>query len=231
MKRPPRHVQDPVYLVDPDTLELAEENPEVRTTSAATRELEANMALHGPLPWLPVVMSAENKVGDGHRRVTVARKLKAAGDTRFNEIPVMFTEIPLRRLWAMMNIGKRPVRPQEWLHVYLHFELLLGDLPQATRRQIDMLEQLVGRDGLWRLYHEGGAPPVWTPVDRLCRHCKQRSPEAYRLALWWCVKHRMQDKINKAIKAGMMSPEQLWAYVRSDRPFPVIAPNEAEDAA
>lgn len=221
MKRPPDHVKTPVFLVDPDDLELAEENPETRTASVAVRELEASMILHGPLPWCPVVVSVEGKVGDGHRRVTVARKLKAGGDSRFNAIPVMYTDVPLRRLWAMLNVGKRPVFPREWLHVYLHFNLALADLPKATAKGMEMIEDLVGREGLWRLYREGGAPPIWTPVYRLCAHCKQRSPDAQRLALWWCLKHKAQDRINKCIKAGM-SAEQLWAYVRSDKPLPAI---------
>jgi hypothetical protein len=224
------HVRTPIWLVDPEKLVPAFENPDTRTAAGALSDLAISMQENGPLPWCPVVIANEGVIGDGHRRTALAVKFKRAGDTRFDRIPVMFTSIPLARLWAMLNRGKRTVTAMEWLHVYLKFNLAVESLPKLMAGYISAVEGFAGREGLEYLYQHKVSAAIWRNISRTDLYCKRHGKrEDLALIMRWLVKHNAQNDVARAITRRTVTPQHLWAIIQADKPLPRFT--AASDAA
>jgi hypothetical protein len=104
-----------IILINPQTVEGSEFNPDSRTSDSALKELEDVMDAMGYFPWLPVAVDKNMIVRDGHRRVAVAKKLG------YVEIPAIVVDWPIpAEAWTIINgVAKKNLTQKERMRAYL----------------------------------------------------------------------------------------------------------------
>src|SRR5688572_26462280 len=97
-----------IEYVHPDTLKFAPFNPQSRTTSRAISKLKKEIEKAGGII-VPLVVTLDNYIADGHRRLSVARELN------YESVPVVRIDQSLPDLWSTLNGGNMAVGKKTWM--------------------------------------------------------------------------------------------------------------------
>jgi len=151
-----------------DALKSSFYNPPERTEQKRIENLVASIKTHGIL--VPVLITEDGQIVDGHRRVAAARQLEM---TTVPAIVLPAGKLP-DDVYLTINETTRKLGPSEFLHI----ELSGGKVPARQRQHINWLRKHVGPDALITL------------------RSRRQSPDAMRRALSQIVSYcdRMKDK-------------------------------------
>jgi len=203
-----------IVMVGINTLKPAPWNPEKRMSTRALKPLIKLIQEEGFDPFRPILISKDGFIGDGHRRWLAAKHL---GIPR---VPVVYTDRTVEDLWAG-NAGARPVSAREWFSV----SILAGvEVPGNFAAMIDEMRPVLGDEGLRYLIDRGIAPGIWKLVWKISLYCKRPDNKFLRQTTYWLVKHKMQDKVRKAVygpEDERIDPRALVQFIESDLPMRV----------
>lgn len=183
-----------IVMVCTNTLKPWPGNPAARMTTRTLLPLRRIIEQEGFDPFRPILVSKDGYIGDGHRRWLVAKALK------IERVPVVFTDRTVQELWAC-NAGARPVSAREWMAVNV-----IGGVsaPKGTTELIEEMRPIMGDEGLRYLIERGVAPTIWKITCKIGVYCGRRDNKFLRQTTYWLVKHKMSDKVKKA----MYGPEE-----------------------
>ena len=202
-----------IVLVPPSSLKSAPWNPEGRTSKKELEQLVKSMQEQGFLDCYPIVIGDDGHIGDGHRRRAAA---EVVGIKR---VPVIFTKIPTKVLWAN-NAGARPVSPKEWMSVNV-----AGDVepPDRVKKYIALMLPSMGNVGMRWLIEQKASPTIWRVTEKISAHCKRNDYDFLRDTTYWLVRHKMSNVVQNQALAGpeeeRIDPRMLIQAINNDYPL------------
>jgi hypothetical protein len=209
----PRAASVMIVLVPTDSLKPAPWNPEGRTSKAALNQLVRSMQEQGFLDCYPILIGTDGYVGDGHRRRAAAQ---IAGIKR---VPVIYTKMPARVLWAN-NAGARFVTPKEWMAAGVIGEVVT---PDNVKKYIELMRPSMGDGGMRWLIDQKASPTIWRVTEKVAAHCKRNDYDFLQKTTYWLVRHKMSNVVQNQALAGpeedRIDPRQLIQAIENDYPL------------
>ncbi len=181
-------------------------NPKVRTSPTALKLLKASIQKRGVI--MPLLVTPDGEVIDGHRRLQCAKELGIA------EVPVKRVERD-EALWSELAETTRKQIGSELLDYYLAGGLLTG---KVIRAKVEALEKIGGRDLLVRIREAGLSHSIYTEALAITRYIDgdAKDPEWMRCVLDWLIDGRRQASW-RAAKHDGITPHALWTAIREKR--------------
>lgn len=135
-------------------LKPAKFNPLKRTLPAKLGGLMGSIASHG-MP-VPIVITANNEIGDGHRRLACA---KALG---WELVPVVVWDgLTAQQIWSILNAHQMSMSPAQWLEaVVCGLPVDQPEIPKSLSSTIKELLDILDEDTVWRIVEEGKSPEI-----------------------------------------------------------------------
>lgn len=169
-----------VELVSPDTLKFAPFNPLVRTTSKAVAKLRWEIERAGKII-SPLIVTYDNYVADGHRRLTVARELG------YVWVPIIREDYSLADLWSILNGGNMAVNRKNWMQA-VREGMPLECVPEKDRKVLDDLIRVMGKKEFEKIVDDGRGPSIIVVAQYVARYCGDESDKFVRKVINWFIK-------------------------------------------
>jgi ParB-like chromosome segregation protein Spo0J len=180
-------------------LKPAKFNPVKRTLPAKLGGLMGSMARHG-MP-VPIVITEDNEVGDGHRRLACAKKLG------WQTVPaVMWNGMTAQEIWSTLNAHQMSMTPAQWLEaVVCGLPIDQPEIPGPLAKTIRELLELLDDDIVWRIVEEGKSPEILKTARFVASKLgwlDENSDERLRRIIQWFLEHDAQAKARAALATG-----------------------------
>lgn len=129
-------------------------NPTKRTAPAKLGGLMGSIASHG-MP-VPIVITDDFDVGDGHRRLACAKSLG------WETVPaVVWHGKTAQEIWSILNAHQMNMTPAQWLEaVVCGMSIDQPEIPRPLANTIRELIDLVDEDVLFQIVEEGKSPEI-----------------------------------------------------------------------
>lgn len=202
-----------IVMVPVGTIQCAPFNPENRTEeNERLKNLMQGIKDLGGIVY-PLIVSSDNRLIDGHRRLTCAKKLG------IKEVPCIVLPLELQRAWIVLNDTQLPIMGGGWTEIVYH-GVSIANLPPKQRRALQQIYDLVGDDGIEAMATKARpmSPHVLSWAKRICRYIDDTTDEMLGMTLFWLIKHNMQKPARFAIEAGI-APNVLARSIKSDKPI------------
>lgn len=199
-------------LVDLSSLKFANFNPPSRT-EVDLRYLKESIERYGFWDFRPIICAEDYTIADGHRRATVARLLG------IDKVPVVrVVGISIDELWAQLNVSQIVSAGQ----VMEAYSLGLTALPGKSRNNIELLEGVIGKEGIKHLVKSGKiSPAIYGVASRLVNYCGRKGDTDFlSKTIFWMVDLKMQAVSRHAIASGSPS-EIIEKAIEEKRPLMV----------
>lgn len=197
-----------IEMVHPDTLKFAPFNPANRTTSKAVTGLKKKIEQAGEII-VPLIVTFDNYVADGHRRLTVAKELG------LDSVPIVRRNLNLADLWGILNGGNMSVSKKTWMQA-VREGMPIECVPEAERNLISDLMRVTGRKLFERIADEGRGPSIVGVARYVARYCKDDTDKfAKELIVWFMECGTLRDA-RVAIQTGC-PPEVIVSAVKEGR--------------
>jgi hypothetical protein len=185
-------------------------NPASRTEKRALTKLRREIEAAGGII-VPLVISGDNVLADGHRRLAIAKELG------METVPVVRHTMPVADLWRTLNGATRPVTAKTWMEA-VHDGMPLESVPDAQQRLIGDLIRIVGRRAFDALSDKSRSPHILSQARMVGRHCGDLGDRFLKKVILWFEAHEMQLAARKAVDAEC-PPEVLIAAIEENRPI------------
>lgn len=183
-----------IEMVHPDTLKFASFNPPKRTTSKAVAELRKKIEQAGEII-VPLVVTLDSYVADGHRRLIIARELN------LEEVPVIRKNHSVADLWSILNGGNKPIGNRGWMQA-VREGFPIEALPQEEHKLISDLMRVTGRKLFEKIADEGRGPSIVGVARYVARYCEKDTDKfAKDLIVWFMECGTLRDA-RTAIQTG-----------------------------
>jgi hypothetical protein len=179
-------------------------NPSSRHEPKALRTLKASIARRGIV--MPLLITEDGRVVDGHRRLACARELGIA------DVPVVVCEDD-GELYGELNDSTRRMTSREWLAAYMR-----GQAPAGfSKRMIEGLEELGGKALLEQIASAGLSPSLLKEAQMVAKYigCREDADVLRQVVRWMVEGHRQQMGHNAV--QHRCSPERLYTAVMKNR--------------
>lgn len=199
-----------VYNIEIAAIKRATWNPAIRV--AKIKELVDSMKRVGQLS--PIVVTADLKLVDGHRRVAAAQELD------WNLIQAIVEDISQKDGFAEINSTSRPLGARESMQSYLSGGPRTGT---TAIRQMELMEWAIGIEGMRRVFDLGYGPGVMRVVTMLVLYCGKDTKNKTDIAkaLWYTVNHSGTNALRAIFdKHVRMAPYRLWQLVLAGKKLP-----------
>lgn len=186
-----------------ESLTSSSYNPPERVLPEAINRLRDSIERRGII--VPLVVTADGHVVDGHRRLACAKALGLAN------VPVIVVDDDAS-IYAEMNETTRRYTPAQWLLAYSRG----AAVPERIRVKIEKLAEIVGRDGILDLAERRVSPAIYDLAMYAARYCEDTTPEFIRTVIAWLLGHRSSFAVRRAI-SDMASPLAIVKAIKEDR--------------
>lgn len=159
----------------------------------------------------PIVVTSDNVIVEGHRRVAAA---KALGLKRIpaHVVPHENSE----QLYAALNAAIKKHSGADHLHVYLRAP---DALSASSRRGMSRMEEKVGRDTLETMADRGGSIATYRQAVQVARYCNVENDTAWlRHILLWLMDTRQTYQVRKAMEEGIL-PSAMLDSIEHGKPL------------
>lgn len=201
-----------IEIVPLSKLKFAKFNPPSRIETEL-RYLKESIERYGFWNFRPIICAEDYTIADGHRRATVARLLEIP------EVPVMrVIGVTLDELWSQLNVAQVVSAGQ----VMEAYSLGLDALPSKQRNNIELLESVIGKDGIKHLVKSGKvSPAIYQVASRLVNYCGRKGDiDFLSKTIFWMVDLKMQSVSRQAIVNNSPS-EIIEKAIEEKRPLMV----------
>lgn len=202
-----------VVMVPIGIIQVAPFNPENRTQeNERLRTLMQGIKDLGGIVY-PLIVSNDNKLIDGHRRLACA---KALG---IKEVPCIVLPLELQQAWIVLNDTQLPIMGGGWTEI-VYRGVSIANLPTRQRRAMQHIYELIGTDGIEAMAQKSRpmSPHVLSWAKRIGRYIEDESDEMIAMILRWLIKHNMQKTARAAIESDV-DPQVLMNSIKTDKPI------------
>lgn len=199
-----------IKMMDPAELIPAGFNPAGRTDIKTLQPLiDAITRLGGVV--VPIIISRDKRIGDGHRRVAAAIHLG------LSEIPVIELPISLQEVWSLANLSARRIDGRQWVESH-YLGLSIEHLPNSNRRELAQIKNLIGDDGIRLLVEKGMTSSVVGLARKLSKYIDPKPTKSLiGQCLLWLIEHNQQYPARKAMESEMEPAIVRYAIVNGQR--------------
>jgi hypothetical protein len=176
-----------IIWVPTNSLKPSDFNPPSRSYLSRCKELVASMKEHGFDEFRPILVGNDGRIGDGHRRWTVAQHLGIP------LVPIMLVDKSSAELFER-NRGNRSISSSQWMYASQYG---IKNIPPNTARQIETLYELVGDTGIVMLANRGASPSIITYAQRIAKYINATTPIMIARIIYWLVEQRQQDNTRR----------------------------------
>lgn len=188
-------VEQVIERVHPDTLKFAPFNPEQRTKPGALTKLKEAIEKAGEII-VPLIVTMDNFVADGHRRLAIARELN------YESVPVIRKDWTLADLWSLLNGGNMPVGRKGWMQA-VREGMPLEFVPEKDRKVISDLIQVVGRKMFEKMTDEGRGPQIVVVARAVANYCGHQNDDKFTLkVIKWFIECATLNDAKTAARTG-----------------------------
>lgn len=208
-----------VEMINVDELKTSPIQPPNRIQHHSIAGLKNSIKDHGILQ--PILVAKDFTIIDGHRRVACAI------DLGIKSVPCIFSDLDYQTGFIETNSFTRKISTQDDLFVYLTG----GKMTGRSKKNIVILESIIGRDGLEKMVEQNYAPgtifgslaiimPYLFPnMPKSLMWTSGNNPYAKKVANWM-IKHRESLGIRTAVSMKM-PPETIKMFIDADKPLPI----------
>lgn len=189
-------------------------NPVKRTLPAKLGGLMGSIAQYG-MP-VPIVITEDFEVGDGHRRLACAKKLG------WDKVPVIIWRgMTTEQIWSTLNAYQMNMTPAQWLEaVVCGLSINQPEIPQALAKTIRELLELLDDDTVWRIVEEGKSPEILKTARYVAGKLgwlDDNADDRVRRIIGWFLEHDSQAMARYAIGSG--NDDKLAEAIENNKPL------------
>ena len=206
-----------IQLVDVSTIKTLKFNPSDRITPECLEDLETSIQKNGIIN--PLQMGKDNTLGDGNRRLAVAKSLG------ITTVPVVKSEkLTGQQLYAL-NATHKPHKGKEWYEAVVKgYDVML--VPEGTRRLVIKMQDVLSTDEWEDLgnpdtgkYRDGTSPHIYSMARSICNYTGRASSYFTRLHILWMKDHKMINAARRALDTKLITPETLRQRIDDNAPL------------
>lgn len=199
-----------IEYVSPGDLKFAPFNPPSRTEKRALLKLKKSIESAGEVI-VPLVVTKDNFVADGHRRLTIAR------DLGFEFVPVIRKDETVSELWSILNMGMLVPNSSTWMQA-AYAGLSLENIPDKERRMIEDLRRIVGEKVFESLAQARRSPWILNMAKIVANYCDDSSDRFIKKIIVWFEECQQQFAVRRAMAEGCPA-EVLLSAINEQRPI------------
>lgn len=180
-----------------DSIKTAKYNPKARVEQIS--QLVKSIKEYGII--IPLVVDADKNLIDGHRRLASAKKLK------LEKVPtiLMDSKISKDKAYEIVNGTSKKLTSKDWIYIHING----GSVPARILGQINIIEEIVGADGLKKLGYLSCSYRVMDVAYRIRKYCHDNTEAFLKRTVFWianngmtfAVRRAMENKIKKEVIA------------------------------
>jgi hypothetical protein len=184
-----------VEYVSPKALKGAPFNPQSRVSKSALRKLRKTIEKSGRII-SPLIITSDNYIADGHRRLAVAMELE------FKTVPVIREENwTLADLWSNLNYGIMPINRKGWFQA-VYEGMPIEFVPQPERRVLEELKEIAGEELFKELAEKGRSSWIGQTAKMIANYCgRDGDKEFTRKVILHFEKYNSQRILRNALTA------------------------------
>lgn len=202
-----------IEYVPIESLKAAPFNPPARVEGKRLKNLKRSIEKAGEII-VPIIVTGENYIADGHRRVTIAKELG------LETIKAIRKEHwTLADLWSMLNSGVLSPTRVTWMQAVSEGMPIECVEDMEAKRQIEALIRIAGKRLFDELATKGRSPWIGQNAIHTANYCgEQGNDEFCRKTILWFEAHETQNAARDAITAGCPA-EVLRSAINDNRPI------------
>lgn len=160
---------------------------------------------------LPLVIDSDNNLIDGHRRLASAKKLK------LEKVPVLKIDSKLSKdkAYEIINTNSKKITAKDMIFIHING----GTVPTRALNQINLLEEIVGMDGLKKLATVNATYHVLDTAYRIRKYCHETSEVFLKKTIFWLANHNMGFAARRAMVEVKVKKEVLTRAIAVNRPL------------
>ena len=159
----------------------------------------------------PIIITADNQIIEGHRRVAAAKLL----DWKAIRAEVISEEMAseMKRVYASVNYTLAKHSGNDILGVWLSDA---DAVRPGQAKRLANIEASIGRQLLHRMYRAGLSSAVFTIAKRICDECD--APDKVADIIEWLMRFKCAGQVRKIMEGGH-DPHVILKAARSDKPI------------
>lgn len=204
-----------IVQIDVGGLKTARFQPKKRIRLERLAGLMSSIAQHG-MP-IPIAVTEDYTVGDGHRRLACAKELT------WSTVPcVVWPGVTAEQIFSILNGHQMSMTPAQWLEaVFLGLSLEQPEIPRPLAKTIQELIDLVDDDTVWQIVEEGKSPDILKHARFVAGKLgwleDNDGNERVRRIIGWFLRHNTQAMARHAIATGY--DDVLAEAIEADEPI------------
>ena len=185
-----------VVYVDVNEIVPSDFNPDSRVNVKALESLEEEIRKAGRI-LVPLALTRDGKLADGHRRLAVAKRL----DMR--TVPCIYYNIDdPKKLWASLNTGTKAVDSKTWVEAYSK-GLDLEYFPPRQKSQMIGLRRVLTVEEFTMFVAKRRSPGLLTSAYSIAYKCGDVSDVFVREIILWVMEYEQMHLLKHAISDGL----------------------------
>lgn len=200
-----------IIMVPVGIIQAAPFNPKNRTEENKRLALlkESIVRLGGIV--YPLVISNDNRLIDGHRRLACARSIG------MKEVPCIVLPLELQQAFVELNNTQMPITGGDWTEIVYH-GVSIDNLFPTHRKALREIYDFAGDEGIAAMATSGKpfSPKIVHTVRSIQKYIQDDSDETARSILMWLIKHNMQTPTRKAMESKI-DRKELERAIRLDK--------------
>lgn len=188
-------------------LKPAPHNPEGRMQPKRLRTLERSLAKYGQL--MPLLVSADNVIIEGHRRWAAAKRIG------LETLLCIIVEGKADAIYATVNSTQQRITGNDALGIWLKNPDAVT--PNMSTR-LARMEDVLGRKLFTEMYRNNFAPNAFNLAVRIARLAMREDDGTIQAIVAWFMRYPMVNKVHQLLKEGE-SADTILRAVKSGKPI------------
>lgn len=194
-------------------LKPAKFNPTRRTLPKNLAGLMGSIAQNG-MP-VPIVITEDYEVGDGHRRLACAKNLG------WEKVPVVvWRGKTSEEIWSILNAHQMNMTPAQWLEAVVCGMSI--EQPEIPRRLANLIREMVDTlddEMIWRIVEDGRSPDILSTAKFVNRKIgRDDTGESLAKTVKWLLDYSASFKVRQVI-SGDYDLEVIAECIDEGRDF------------
>lgn len=193
-------------MVQTSKIKPAKYNPRARTEKL--NGLIKSIKEHGII--IPLIIDDDNNLVDGHRRLESAKKLK------METVPTIKIKSGLSADLAYEVVNTNAKRLSTGDYIYIH--LNGGNVPRRILTQINILQEIVGDDGLKKLGSMYASYRIADIAYRVVKYCHNKQENFLKRTIFWLAENKMGFSVRRAME-NKVKHDIIERAIAANRPL------------
>jgi ParB-like chromosome segregation protein Spo0J len=183
-------------------------NPPNRIEESRLKDLAKEMLEIGLI--YPIVVSEQNVVIDGNRRLAAAKSLG------WETIAAIVMKGDSDKIYAAVNSTSKRLGGNDALAVWLQAPNAISGKPSLLFAE---MKDVLGLTVMNQICEAGHSGRLYKTAKQLARYCYNDDPGTFKLITIWLLKHEMSSRLVEHAMARGESSRTLMNAVKNDKPI------------